>query len=267
MKILILLLLNCIVTLCNAQVCEPEGFIVNFIKTPNNNSLCDYEINATWDSWGDGETFVMENTESGCSNQVPISDGEIELICEADCNVEICFIISVLNTNNEICFQKTECLSPPLPIELISFKGNVLEDNKVQLVWSTASEEDNKEFQIEHSTDGLTWNTIDFIQGAGTTSTIRNYKYIHDKPSQGDNYYRLKQIDYSGKINITIIIVVKVLSKLKVYPNPVGGNFINYFFMGEVHQLDISQYPTGLNNYILKIPAGSDTTISFIKVK
>ena len=44
------------------------------------------------------------------------------------------------------------------------------EDNQVLLDWMTAMEENNEGFEIQHSTDGENWETLDFVRGQGTTT-------------------------------------------------------------------------------------------------
>ncbi|GAB2474560.1 hypothetical protein GCM10011375_24370 [Hymenobacter qilianensis] len=87
----------------------------------------------------------------------------------------------------------------PLPVELISFTGKV-EGNNVRLNWATASELQNKGFEIEQRTDLSEWKTIGFVKGNGTTNQRNNYTYLDRSATAGvNNYYRLRQIDLDGK--------------------------------------------------------------------
>jgi hypothetical protein len=86
-----------------------------------------------------------------------------------------------------------------LPIELRSF------NTKSQLTstlisWSTFSERNNHIFLVEHSANGLDFKTIGEVKGARNSSQIINYSFEHHSPTRGINYYRLKQIDFDGKI-------------------------------------------------------------------
>lgn len=84
-----------------------------------------------------------------------------------------------------------------LPVELTNFLSYSLEEtNEVQLVWETASEINNRHFEIEHSLDGRDFKIIGNVEGNGSTSLNQKYSFIHNTPFQGNNYYRLKQVNY-----------------------------------------------------------------------
>ena len=114
--------------------------------------------------------------------------------------------------------------SPPLGINLIRFDGlNKISYN--DLHWETASELNNKYFEIERSVDGVTFTTIGTVEGAGTTSHISTYNYKDFESKALQCYYRLKQVDfdnnftYSKTISLTREASV-VDYNLKIFPNP-----------------------------------------------
>ncbi|QNP52529.1 T9SS type A sorting domain-containing protein [Hymenobacter qilianensis] len=86
----------------------------------------------------------------------------------------------------------------PLPVELNSFTGNA-ENNAVRLTWATATELQNKGFDIEHRTDLSEWKKLGFVKGNGTSNQRHSYTYIDRAAAAGNNYYRLRQIDLDGK--------------------------------------------------------------------
>ena len=116
----------------------------------------------------------------------------------------------------------------PLPVELNYFKAN-LHDTKdqIDLMWQTQSETNNLGFEVQRSTDHIDWETIDFVTGNGTTALVSEYQHTDYQAYPGNNYYRLKQIDYDGKFNFSDIEHVLFSStdqqKLNVYPNPSKG--------------------------------------------
>ncbi|WP_133273703.1 T9SS type A sorting domain-containing protein [Hymenobacter radiodurans] len=97
----------------------------------------------------------------------------------------------------------------PLPVELISFAGKA-ENNAVRLTWATASEKQNKGFDIEHRSDQSEWSKIGFVAGNGTTNQRNNYSYIDRAASAGNNYYRLRQVDLDGKSVYSQPVTVQV---------------------------------------------------------
>ncbi len=114
----------------------------------------------------------------------------------------------------------------PLPVEMVSFKGK-LQDDAAQLEWQTAAEINNQGFHIERMVaDGERWEEIGFVPGSGTTNETHDYSFLDEKPLPGLNYYRLRQIDYDGKEELSKIVSVTLkklhdLSNLRFFPNPV----------------------------------------------
>jgi hypothetical protein len=113
-----------------------------------------------------------------------------------------------------------------LPIELIAFDANV-NSNVVDLNWATASETNNDYFTIERSQDGLTFESIDTIDGAGNSTTLLVYFSTDAHPHEGLSYYRLKQVDFNGHFSYSEWRAVNITgaSVLSVYPNPCDGQF------------------------------------------
>jgi len=112
-----------------------------------------------------------------------------------------------------------------LPVEIISFRA-FEQNNKVILNWTTASESNNSYFEIERSINGNQYLPIGRIAGAGTTSQITHYSFTDLAPFTATNYYRLKQVDIDGRYKYSVILRIKLDSKLKkavnISPNPVS---------------------------------------------
>lgn len=109
-----------------------------------------------------------------------------------------------------------------LPISLNSLNAKSLA-NGIQINWNTASETNNKYFNLERSSNGLNWESIAKIDGNGTTNTQSNYSFTDKNPIDGINYYRLAQHDADGKINYSGVTSAKFdfgSTAFNVYPNP-----------------------------------------------
>jgi hypothetical protein len=96
-----------------------------------------------------------------------------------------------------------------LPINLIDYKVSTQNKN-TNIQWSTATEINNSHFNIEHSLDGRNFDIVGEIKGAGTSTTIKDYTFIHENVPSGVNYYRLTQVDYDGKSETFEVKSVKV---------------------------------------------------------
>ena len=114
-----------------------------------------------------------------------------------------------------------------LPVELLSFTGHKI-DKAIQLDWTTVTEQDNQGFEIQKSSDGRDWDIIGWVDGNGTSTRTIEYDFIDKFPFIGDNYYRLKQMDYDGRFDFSDIILVQNIgagSAISVLPNPTPGPF------------------------------------------
>lgn len=114
----------------------------------------------------------------------------------------------------------------PLPVELISFEPKCI-DNQTVIKWTTAAEINNSHFEIQHSTDGTSWSTIDSVQGAGNSTAVINYEQpVKVNSNQEVDYYRLKQVDFDGKSAHSDIKTCSCDGGLEItslYPNPSDG--------------------------------------------
>lgn len=109
-----------------------------------------------------------------------------------------------------------------LPISLTSFTGKAVDKN-VLLNWETASEQDNDYFEVLRSADGKKFTVIAKVDGAGNSTSVKNYSLVDENPFAGTNYYKLIQHDFDGKTSESDVISVNskiAASQLSVYANP-----------------------------------------------
>lgn len=133
-----------------------------------------------------------------------------------------------------------------VPVELTSFSAKQVDD-KVELNWITASENNNNGFEVESSSDGTNFEKIGFVAGNGTSTSLNNYKFIDSRNINSTCYYRLKQIDYDGTINISQVISVNVVNNYDYaleqnYPNPFNPTTNILFSLKEDGQVTLSLY-------------------------
>jgi hypothetical protein len=119
----------------------------------------------------------------------------------------------------------------PLPVTLVSFSATRIDAN-AKLVWATASEKNNRGFEVQVSTDGKAFRTLGFVASQGSNSTTKlDYTYTDTETGKtGVRYYRLHQIDLDGTDSYSPVRVVSfdgagaLASELSIYPNPVTGD-------------------------------------------
>lgn len=109
-----------------------------------------------------------------------------------------------------------------LPIELLSFTGEKINESKVKLLWSTASERDNDYFTVFRCNDLVTWQEIGRVPGAGSSQSRIDYELVDASPFVGTNYYKLRQTDFDETFVDSDIIAVDVdVGNIFVaFPNP-----------------------------------------------
>ena len=106
-----------------------------------------------------------------------------------------------------------------LPVNLTSFEGQITEHQTTLLTWTTASEINNKGFEIESSQDGINFETIGFVVGVGNSKTTQKYRFEHN--SNANAFYRLNQIDFDGKSTYSQIVSIKnTITETNLTPNP-----------------------------------------------
>lgn len=111
-----------------------------------------------------------------------------------------------------------------IPVELISFNGTS-SDNNVLLSWSTATETNNKGFEVQRKVAGGEFGSIAFLNGNGTTTIAQNYSYSDNDLNPGKYSYRLKQVDFDGTIEYSNSVEVEIIAPAEFgleqnYPNP-----------------------------------------------
>ena len=115
----------------------------------------------------------------------------------------------------------------PLPVELVSFSG-IAHRYGIDLVWETSSEYNNDFFNIYKSNNGVNWNLLHTENGAGHSTELISYAYTDVNPVEGNNYYKLVQVDYDGSEEEHIINVNYSdpdRKQIMVTPNPSSGGF------------------------------------------
>ncbi len=131
-----------------------------------------------------------------------------------------------------------------LPVELTAFHA-LTDQTNVHLTWTTASETNNAGFEVQmmHNAVGTRhavslqmpdqaivvdeWQSIDFVDGHGTTTLPQTYTYRITDLQPGHYAFRLKQIDFDGTTSYspiaeTLVSLPDGVTLLEAYPNPLA---------------------------------------------
>lgn len=134
----------------------------------------------------------------------------------------------------------------PLPVSLAAFIGN-FNGNTIKLNWKTLSEKDNSHFEVLRSGDGITFNEIARVSGAGDSNDVLNYSATDYSPLPAVNYYQLKQVDNSGEYKLSEIIAVNtsLADKTLTVVNKGNGVFGVSLYSSKVSNINV--YVTDVN--------------------
>lgn len=132
-----------------------------------------------------------------------------------------------------------------LPVEYLYFTGEVEADHNL-IMWTTLTEINNKQFELERSINGGPFILLEVIEGAGTTNAQQDYYFKdYDVRANGDYYYRLKQVDFDNFSMYSDILTLnrfKEGKNVELYPNPVNNQVhidIHIDELVEEYQIDI----------------------------
>jgi hypothetical protein len=108
-----------------------------------------------------------------------------------------------------------------LPVTWLSFTAEKNTNTSVLLKWSTANEINNHHFNVERSSDGTNFTTLGSVAASHNSATFQNYSYTEFKTTNGNNFYRLQQVDLDGKSKYSAIVKINMTGALwAVFPNP-----------------------------------------------
>ncbi len=115
--------------------------------------------------------------------------------------------------------------NPNLPVELNSFTASV-NGSSITLKWSTASEINNRGFELERKVNNSGFVKVGFVEGRGNTTEQTNYSFVDKNLSTGKYSYRIKQTDFDGSFEYfelkseVSVEAPQTFSLEQNYPNP-----------------------------------------------
>jgi Secretion system C-terminal sorting domain len=153
------------------------------------------------------------------NSKVPANTSHIRFEIRISCDYMKIDAVSVSETNIS------------LPVNLISFQG-MLNNNKVELNWKTASEVNVNYFMVERSFDGINFSDAGMVFAAGNSTTDNSYA-LSDNVANVTSpvvYYRLRSVDNDSKSQLSETRIIRIskteLTSITIttYPNPVASD-------------------------------------------
>lgn len=204
--------------------------------------------------------------------------------------------VSTINPTGGITPLAISATDAPLPVQFKSFTATKNND-VVNLKWATATESNNKGFEVQRSVNGAKYQTVGFVRGNGNSNAVKTYSFADVHGTTGNICYRLKQIDFNGESEFSKVACVNVelekTTSVFTTPNPFNGSLhIKYNsltegttnvqiidMLGKSHQntnlfvnkgentltLDTEALPVGI--YFIRVTNGSEVTTQRIVKK
>ena len=117
----------------------------------------------------------------------------------------------------------------PLPVTMLYFYAQKKDEASALLTWETGSEINSAWFDVERSSDAVSFYTIGRVNAAGNSSIPVKYSFVDPAPLKGVNFYRLKQVDLDAKYQYSparsLVFSETTKGTLQSYPNPTSGKF------------------------------------------
>lgn len=116
-----------------------------------------------------------------------------------------------------------------VPVTFTDVKAYEIGDD-INVEWIVQNELNIVKYEIERSLDGINFSSIKSANPRGGNVT---YNSLDENPVTGNNYYRIKSIDNTGRIKYSRIVKVYVgkgKPAITVYPNPVTDDVITIAF-------------------------------------
>ncbi|MFC7000101.1 T9SS type A sorting domain-containing protein [Rufibacter roseus] len=153
-----------------------------------------------------------------------------------------------------------------LPVTLISFNANKT-NNGVLLAWATATEKDNDHFLVQRSLDAVNFVTVGQVAGNGNSVTVQYYNFLDKAAPSGVLYYRLKQVDFNGKVEYskvisTLMSTAGIEQTMRVAPNPFQNKLQVSVFSNDSRQAQLevrSLQNKVVFSKIVQLAAGENT--------
>lgn len=140
-----------------------------------------------------------------------------------------------------------------LPVSWLNVSATCLDKN-IKVEWSTATEINNDYFEVFASENGIDFQNIGKINGAGNSNTINRYAFLAEKQNSY-NYFKVKQTDFDGQFEYSRIATANCSNfsnELEIYPNPFDGSVFYINYAEEIRDLTIKIYD--LSGKLVDIP-------------
>lgn len=164
--------------------------------------------------------FVAQGTADGLGTVI------IPYSCASN---PITRISSAYQNGTQTCNEFSFAQTMTLPVKLSSFTASLNSRKQTVLRWETVFEIAHDRFEVQRSTDGVSFSTITSLNGSGDSYSLKAYTYTDLSFHDGDvAFYRLCQIDQDGHVTYSKTLYVSDKGAdaggISLFPNPLQGS-------------------------------------------
>lgn len=262
----------------------------------------DYDNNGTFTNAAPERVFTSTGASGDYSHTGTITIPSTGVVLNTPLRMRVIadFSSSTITPTMQIAYGQAEdysfkVMGSPLSLNWRDFSAQLNNEQDALLRWTTEAEYHCDRFELEHSVDGIHFESIYSTPATNQGEGIQHYSFLDKNTVKGNNYYRCKQIDQDGAYTYSDIEHVNVIEKemnVSLYPNPVLNDLhvdfisdspknlkiqvcdisghvlseMNYSSMkgNNTYQLPLEHLQAGI--YFLRFQAGSQNTVKrFIK--
>ena len=120
-----------------------------------------------------------------------------------------------------------------------------VKDGDIAIEWEVSNEYNIKSYDIERSSNGVSFTKLDSNLAAGNGKKLVSYTWLDREPLPGYYYYRIRSLSNNAVVGYSKVVKVKMnrsTPELYVFPNPVTEDNI---------QLQMNKMPPGV--YIVRL--------------
>jgi hypothetical protein len=197
----------------------PSGYTLTYLAVADNDrTIADLDPTADFRDLSDGNYLVYGIQYPESINSMSWVGQNLSAVIgtdDAGCRVM---------SSNRRRFVVTPAQGTALPLRWLTIAATD-EGDHVRIDWVVDRQEDNQDFLVERSPDGVDWKSLHRIRGDGTKSGRSAFTYADLRPLPGTSYYRVRQEDFDGTQTVSRTVSVArdridLLSESATFPNP-----------------------------------------------
>jgi hypothetical protein len=126
-----------------------------------------------------------------------------------------------------------------LPVSWVDFTGHYQNGGTVALNWSATNELSNDHYDIERSIDGKNFTDVGTVDALRAANGKGVYNYIDVTAPEGKIYYRIKQLDVTGKYSFSKVIAVESSIKTNSWHTFYAGGVVKVLAQTDMNRMNV----------------------------